>query len=224
LKRRRIRLEESSGFFLDEIDRIADKHYIPTDDDVLKARLKTVGVVEHCFSLERGNEKGVDWKIFDVGGARSQRQYWAPYFSEVDAIIFLAPISAFDQVLTEDPTINRMEDSLLLWRTVVSNKLLENVNIVLFLNKCDLLELKLINGVMLSNHMTSYGDRPNNYDSISRYFKNKFAAVHQSFSGNQKREVYIHLTSVTDTRKTSSVIANVRDIILRKNLEGSRLI
>ena len=50
----------------------------------------------------------------------------------------------------------------------MSNKLLENVNIVLFLNKCDLLELKLANGVMLSNHMTSYGDRPNNYDSISR--------------------------------------------------------
>ena len=26
----------------------------------------------------------------------------------VDAIIFLAPISAFDQVLTEDPKVNRL--------------------------------------------------------------------------------------------------------------------
>ena len=42
--------------------------YVPSDDDVLKARLKTLGVVEHTFSLETGKERGVDWKIYDVGG------------------------------------------------------------------------------------------------------------------------------------------------------------
>lgn len=60
----------------------------------------------------------------------------------VDAIIFLAPISAFDQVLAEDTSVNRLQDSLILWQTVVSNKLLGNVNIILFLNKCDLLKVK----------------------------------------------------------------------------------
>lgn len=60
----------------------------------------------------------------------------------VDAIIFLAPISAFDQVLAEDTNVNRLQDSLILWQTVVSNKLLGNVNIILFLNKCDLLKVR----------------------------------------------------------------------------------
>jgi hypothetical protein len=32
-------------------------------DDVLRARLKTLGVVEHHFALDRGAEKGVDWRI-----------------------------------------------------------------------------------------------------------------------------------------------------------------
>lgn len=105
------------------------------------------------------------WKIYDVGGARNQRQAWAPYFQDsaysltflnllyprlrrrifanlVNAIIFLAPISAFDQVLAEDPRVNRLEDSLLLWRGVVSNKLLAHVNLILFLNKCDLLKVR----------------------------------------------------------------------------------
>lgn len=56
-------------------------------------------------------------QIYDVGGARNQRQSWAPYFDDgrysvpspgppftrvsVNAIIFLAPISTFDQVLEE---------------------------------------------------------------------------------------------------------------------------
>ena len=77
----------------------------------------------------------------------------------VNAIIFLAPISTFDQVLAEvaslldgpffhsiglkDPHVNRLEDSLLLWKSIVSNKLLCNVNIILFLNKCDLLQVCL---------------------------------------------------------------------------------
>lgn len=36
---------------------------------------------------------------------------------------------------TQDPRTNRVEDSLLLWKQVISNKLLANVNIILFLNK-----------------------------------------------------------------------------------------
>ncbi|KAI0931243.1 hypothetical protein AcW1_001304 [Taiwanofungus camphoratus] len=224
LAEKRLRLEESSGFYLDEIDRITAKMYFPTDDDVLKARLKTTGVVEHTFSLPKNHEfRGVEWKIYDVGGSRRQRQAWAPYFDDVNAIIFLAPISAFDQVLAEDPRVNRLDDSLMLWRSVISNKLLANVNIILFLNKCDLLKAKLQRGVRLSHHMTSYGDRPNDYDSVSNYFRHKFAGLHHSFTPNKSRECFIHLTSVTDTRKTHTIISNVRDIILTGNLRSSSL-
>jgi hypothetical protein len=57
---------------------------------VLRARLKTTGVVEHTFTLRGGATSTLmDWKIYDVGGERSQRQAWAPYFDDVNAIIFL---------------------------------------------------------------------------------------------------------------------------------------
>ncbi|KAJ7109878.1 guanine nucleotide binding protein, alpha subunit [Mycena epipterygia] len=224
LREKRIRLEESSGFYLDEIPRITAKKYIPTDADVLKARLKTMGVVEHTFSISSGSNRGVQWKIYDVGGSRNQRQAWAPYFDEINAIIFLAPISAFDQVLAEDPHVNRVEDSLQLWQAVVSNKLLAKVNIVLFLNKCDLLQAKLDAGVRLNHHMISYGDRPNDYDSVSKYFRNKFGALHHAVTPNKERELYIHLTAVTDTRRTATIISNVRDIIIKGNLKTMKLV
>jgi hypothetical protein len=38
----------------------------------------------------------------------SKRQYWAPYFDDMDAIIFLVPLSCFDQVLAEDEEVNRL--------------------------------------------------------------------------------------------------------------------
>ncbi|VDC04222.1 unnamed protein product [Peniophora sp. CBMAI 1063] len=226
LAARRIRLEESSGFYLNEIDRITAKKYIPTDDDVLKARLKTMGVVEHTFTVSTGPKvpKPMVWKIFDVGGARNQRQAWAPYFTDANAIIFLAPISAFDQVLAEDPRVNRLEDSLLLWRSVVSNKLLQHVNLIIFLNKCDLLKAKLESGVRLNQYLLTYGERPNDYDSVSRYLRNKFGLLHQQYTPNPNRELFIHFTAVTDTRRTSTIIANVRDIIVRQNLKDSKLL
>jgi hypothetical protein len=64
--------------------------------------------------------------------------------------------------------VNRLEDSIILWKSVVSNKLLAAVNIVLFLNKCDLLQRKLSAGVRLNQYMTSYGDRPNDFDAVSK--------------------------------------------------------
>ncbi|KAI0756083.1 guanine nucleotide binding protein, alpha subunit [Daedaleopsis nitida] len=223
LAERRIRLEESSGFYLDDIERITAKMYFPTDDDVLKARLKTTGVVEHKFTLTKNSEfRGVEWVIYDVGGARNQRQAWAPYFDDVNAIIFLAPISAFDQQLAEDPRVNRLEDSFMLWKSVIESKLLAHVNIVLFLNKCDLLKKKLESGERLHHHMPSY-NRPNDYETVSKYFRNRFGAMHQQLTPNKSRELFIHLTSVTETRKTHIIISNVRDIILTANLKSSSL-
>lgn len=224
LEREKINLSESSGFFLDDMDRITQRDYVPTNDDILNARLKTVGVVEHSFQINTGGDKAVDWRIYDVGGSQSQRATWAPFFDNVQAIIFLAPVSVFDQVLAEDQSVNRLEDSLLLWRELCKNAILSKVPLVLFLNKCDLLRRKLLSGVRLSKYMISYGDRSNDYDSILKYFKNKFDAIRKQYSKDPEREFYVFATSVTDTHQTASIITSVRDMILRDHLRTSNLI
>ncbi|KAH6909393.1 guanine nucleotide binding protein, alpha subunit [Coprinopsis sp. MPI-PUGE-AT-0042] len=225
LRRKKIKLEEGSGFFLDDLERVTSLKYMPSDDDVLKARLKTVGVSEYKFEMEvsAGRDSGTEWRIVDVGGSRSQRPTWIPFFDDVDAIIFLAPISAFDQVLTEDKTVNRLEDSVLLWKSVCSNKLLANVDLVLFLNKCDILEKKLKDGVRLAKYVRSYGDRDNTMDTVSKYLRGKFSAIHREYSPNP-RKFYAFCTSVTDTATTAGIIASVRDMVIRQHLKQSKLL
>ena len=66
-------------------------------DDILHARIQTMGVAEHIFDVDI-HGKSVTWHLFDVGGARGQRHSWVPYFDDANAIIFVAPVSAFDQV------------------------------------------------------------------------------------------------------------------------------
>ena len=66
-------------------------------DDILHARIQTMGVAEHVFDVNI-HGKMVTWHLYDVGGARGQRHTWVPYFDDANAIIFVAPVSAFDQV------------------------------------------------------------------------------------------------------------------------------
>ncbi|KAJ7098222.1 guanine nucleotide binding protein, alpha subunit [Mycena epipterygia] len=225
LRRRKIRLEEGPGFFLNDLERVTVPNYLPTDDDVLRARLKTVGVSEYTFEMEvaAGRETGTEWRIVDVGGSRSQRATWVPFFDDVDAIIFLAPISGFDQVLAEDRTVNRLEDSVLLWKALCANKLLAGVDLVLFLNKCDILEKKLDAGVRLVRYVRSYAERENSFEAVSQYLRSKFSAIHREFSPNP-RKFYAFCTSVTDTATTGGIIASVRDMVVRQHLKQSRLL
>ncbi|KIJ51433.1 hypothetical protein M422DRAFT_158478 [Sphaerobolus stellatus SS14] len=217
IKKRRLRLEDCAEFFLENIDRIASPEYLPSMDDIMRARIQTMGIAEHEFEITLGS-KAVKWLLYDVGGARGQRHKWIPYFEDANAIIFLAPISAFDQYLDEDPKTNRIDDSLQLFTQICSNILLKKVHLVLFLNKTDILKEKLESGVPLNKFITSYGDRPNTYEDICNYFKAHFAQVHRR-NNDQKRVLYIHMTSVVDTKATQQIIVNVRDSIFRGYLK-----
>lgn len=231
LKRRKLQLPDSVDFFLKDLDRIATRNYVVTDQDIVRARLRTVGIQEHRLFFERGpwgqarsgNTYGWEWRIFDVGGCRTLRAAWLPYFDNVNVIIFLSPISVFDQRLEEDSRVNRLEDSINLWTSICSSKLLAKTQLILFLNKCDLLRKKLKRGVRVNQYLPSYGDRPNEVNPVIRYFRDKFKEIQKQCSP-EPRTTYIYPTTVTDTEGTITTLESVRDGVLRENLTTSQLI
>lgn len=86
--------------YFDSIDRISDPRYTPSDQDVLRSRVKTTGITETTFIIG-----DLTYRMFDVGGQRSERKKWIHCFENVTAIIFLVAISEYDQVLIEDETV-----------------------------------------------------------------------------------------------------------------------
>merc|ERR1712048_687920 len=68
---------------------------------------RTTGVIEQKFEI-----KGTQFHIFDVGGQRSERKKWIRCFEHVTAVIFVASLSCFDEVMFEDDTQNAMIDSV----------------------------------------------------------------------------------------------------------------
>ncbi|KAL5523474.1 hypothetical protein ACEPAG_7647 [Sanghuangporus baumii] len=218
VKHRKLRLEESASFFLENVHRIAEPDYLPATEDILNVRLQTLGVKEHSFDISLSGTH-VNWLLYDVGGARHA---WVPYFDDATAIIFLAPISAFDQYLEEDPRTNRIDDSLQLFTAICSNKLLKNTHLVLMLNKTDLLKQKLAAGIKVRKYITSYGDRPNNYQDVSEYFRAHFLQVHRR-NDISKRALYCHFTSMLDIKATQKIIVNVGEAIIRSYITDAGL-
>lgn len=72
-------------------------NYIPSQQDVLRTRVKTTGIVETQFTF-----KGLRFKMVDVGGQRSERKKWIHCFEGVTAIIFCVSLAGYDLMLAED--------------------------------------------------------------------------------------------------------------------------
>jgi hypothetical protein len=56
----------------------------------------------------------------------------------------------------------------MLWQTICGSKLLIKANTIIFLNKIDLLTLKLRSGVKIKQYLPSYGDRSNDTATMVR--------------------------------------------------------
>ncbi|KNZ76965.1 Guanine nucleotide-binding protein alpha-4 subunit [Termitomyces sp. J132] len=253
LKRNNIHMEEVAGFFLDSLERVTALDYIPSDDDVLRARLKTLDLILININFKECRNTGLrsspnmvgprlswhedsksnpslgparDWRVFDVGGHRSLRSAWIPYFDDMDAIIFLAPVSAFDQKLSEDPSTNRLEDSVNIWNYIAKNELLKHTHLILFMNKIDILKAKLESGIKFSDYVVSYGsrrERENDVKSVTKYLKEKFSGILREKSVIS-RPFYCHLTTVTNFKSTKEILTRVRDVLMRKHLEDVGLL
>lgn len=86
--------------YLNSLDRMSQLNYIPSQQDVLRTRVKTTGIVETQFTF-----KGLRFKMVDVGGQRSERKKWIHCFEGVTAIIFCVSLAGYDLVLAEDEEV-----------------------------------------------------------------------------------------------------------------------
>ncbi|CAH8466315.1 unnamed protein product [Schistosoma margrebowiei] len=290
-RRREFQLSDSSKYYLNNFDRIADPDYLPSLQDILRVRVPTTGIIEYPFNLD-----STVFRIVDVGGQRSERRKWIHSFESVTSIIFLSALNEYDQVLVENKNeidsnnchilmkifkanlkeniyslshakfvqiitnhvlvivpnytiianditadkrnsltqlkmkfsmylpltswiINRMEESLLLFKTIVNYECFQSLSIILFLNKKDILEEKI-----QYSHLVDYFPKftgPKN-DAIAA--RNFILKMYQELNLNSGRPIYSHFTCATDTENIRVVFVAVKDTILQTNLKEFNLV
>lgn len=57
--------------FYEDLDRLFRPDYKPSSEDVLRVRSKTTGISETRFEISN-----MTFRLFDVGGQRSERRKW----------------------------------------------------------------------------------------------------------------------------------------------------
>ncbi len=97
---REFQLNDSAVYYFNSLDRMSAPGYLPTDQDILRSRVKTTGITETTFKVGE-----LTYKLFDVGGQRSERKKWIHCFENVTALVFLVSLSEYDQMLYEDESV-----------------------------------------------------------------------------------------------------------------------
>ncbi|KAK3512687.1 hypothetical protein QTP70_023168, partial [Hemibagrus guttatus] len=210
---REYQLNDSAAYYLNDLERIAKGDYIPTQSDVLRTRVKTTGIVETHFTF-----KDLHFKMFDVGGQRSERKKWIHCFEGVTAIIFCVAMSAYDLVLAEDEEMNRMHESMKLFDSICNNKWFTETSIILFLNKKDLFETKIAQSPLTICFPEYTGT--STYPEASDFIRTKFEDLNKK---KDTKEIYSHFTCATDTENIQFVFDAVTDVIIKNNLRDCGL-
>jgi guanine nucleotide-binding protein G(o) subunit alpha len=206
-------LTDSTGYFLDKIHEVGNEDYLPTEQDVLRSRVRTTGIVENDFVID-GNQ----FKMFDVGGQRNERKKWIHCFSDVTAVLFVAALSEYDMVLYEDEDTNRMEEALNLFDEICNSRWFKKTSMILMLNKRDLFAEK-IQKVPLSKCFPDYTGA-NTYESATRFIQEQFEMRNR----NPDKQIYSHITCATDKNNMKVVFNAVKDIVIRRSLQEGGLL
>lgn len=212
-RRNELQLNDSAPYFFDAIVRISEERYVPTDSDILRARVKTTGITETHFVIGE-----LTYKLFDVGGQRSERRKWLNIFDSVTALVFLIAISEYDQKLYEDETVNRMSEAMTLFESVANSRWFIRTSIILFLNKIDLFRAKLPTSPLADTFPEYTGG--DNYDTACGFLLDKFVGLNK----NPSKSIYAHYTDATDTKALSFVISAINDVIIQVNLRDAGLL
>uniref|UniRef100_A0A674K5D0 Guanine nucleotide-binding protein subunit alpha n=1 Tax=Terrapene triunguis TaxID=2587831 RepID=A0A674K5D0_9SAUR len=197
-RRREYQLSDSTKYYLNDLDRIAEPAYLPTQQDVLRVRVPTTGIIEYPFDLQ-----SVIFSPARPNQTKKDVQTIAHHFLSLFLIFFQ----------------NRMEESKALFRTIITYPWFQNSSVILFLNKKDLLEEKI-----MYSHLVDYFpeyDGPQRDAQAAREFILKMFV---DLNPDSDKIIYSHFTCATDTENIRFVFAAVKDTILQLNLKEYNLV
>ncbi|CAD7082823.1 unnamed protein product [Hermetia illucens] len=236
-------LLDCAKYFLDKLEAIARPTYIPSTEDILHSRKVTTGIHQIEFTVKIPKDMGgglQEFRMFDVGGQRDQRNKWIQVFEGIEAVLFVISCGDFDQTLREDPTQNRLTEAVRLFSGVWHNRFLASAGIIVFLNKQDIMERKIQAGKSIGQYFPEYeeykrlskgGNFFDESDRTKHFIKQKLVDITlepprrvSRIADCTPRECFYHFTVATDTNNIRRVFNDVHNMILTENLASIGLL
>lgn len=229
--RTEFQVQESWDEYVKRLDKFpvwGGDDWLPDDEDILLSRVRTTGIVDETFNID-----GVDFKMIDVGGQRSERRKWMGLFRGVTGVIFVASLSGYDQVLFEHAGTNRLNEAVDLWGKHVNKPDFKGCAMLLFLNKFDLFQQKYYHNHVPIKYsgafVTEENQHPPTWDQEEdeqcalaiAWYKKLF--LHQ-VDKDRLTSTFIHVTTALDPSNMRTVIDACSAYVLQQNMKRSGLV
>jgi len=151
------------------------------------------------------------------------RKKWIHCFEMVTAVIFVAAMSCYDEVMFEDEEKNSMSDSIELFGSICNNEYFKETAMILFLNKKDLFAQKIENvPITECPEFATYDGPATDFDATSKYIKEVFEGQDDGNNGN--KQIFTHLTCAVDKNHVEKVFNDIQTVIINASLQAGGLI
>jgi len=127
-------------YFMSRIDSITLPDYVPSTDDIVRARQRSTGCTDTSIILDK-----VKFTLMDMGGQRTERTKWPRVISStMSAVFFFCAVDEYNIPSVEDKSKSKFEISLQTWKHLLVDQVeLKTKSLFVLFNKMDLLEEKL---------------------------------------------------------------------------------
>ncbi|KAF8990182.1 heterotrimeric G-protein alpha subunit, GPA3-like protein, partial [Cyathus striatus] len=205
-------LMDSANYFFAEVMRIGEPKYVPNEADVLRAQHKMYGVIESKFMIGP-----LSVQMFNVSYPQSEVNKWKYCFENVTSIIFCASLSGYDQIIAGENKLNRLDDSLNLFKDITNSPWFHQTSVILLLTKLDIFSLK-ITKEPLEHHFPEYTGGCD-VNKAKKYILMKFMMLKRA-----RLSIYPHLTEATDDPHIVNLLSSaLKETILQNALKHHQI-
>ncbi|KAI7787480.1 uncharacterized protein LA080_015701 [Diaporthe eres] len=206
-RRHDYQLGDDLSHFASHIRRLIAPGYVPSQEDILRSRVKATGVTETSFDLY-----DAILRVCNVGGARGERKKWIQTFENVDSIVFTVDASAYCRKLFE----NRMQEQLELWESIANSRWFTKVDFVLVFTKIDSL-LETIELSPISRYFPEFGEPVEAggigqlIDSYLAFLEERFRSLMASEEARQRTKVvFADLVHIEDRNHAGLLLEKLK--------------
>jgi len=216
---------------MDNINRISDRaEYYVTFEDIINQRDKTVGEQHVEFIVNN-----LKVKLYDVGGEKPERLNWDTFLGHVDAIVWIASLSEYDQS-SEDQCFNKLTETLHVLQNVWRSSNVLDLPVYFLFTKMDTFAKKIVDRDLttvfpvhevpqtLRKETTQLEKKEFAQQSI-QFLQKKFAeALHETKITPNKIDMskYGFVLNALDTKQVQASVTSIIEALLQQRVQAEK--
>lgn len=175
--------------------------WIPTDEDILRCNIRTLGVHELLCTYHE-----INFRIYDFDGIAMRRAVTRGMIQSISNLVFVAALSDYDEIIPDEKDSNGLAASVSVFQACLKNRNSGGMSPVLILNKADKFREKLCKKLIPLNATGHFPDAPRTFN-----YEHALDWIHQMFlkEAQNERDVQVYVVNALDNRDVKSSFDNV---------------